>query len=135
MFGIESITSGAIKGVVESVANIADRFVTTSDEKNNFIAELKRIETEQAKAAADIANQAEKNITDRHAADMHSDSWLSKNIRPMVLVYLMVLFTLGFFRDVPKETLEILQSLLMTVFVFYFGARSLDKLTNKLIRK
>ena len=61
---------------------------------------------------------------------MTSDSWLSKNVRPLTLVYLMILFTLAFFRDVPEPTLQLLQNLLMTVFVFYFGSRTLEKITK-----
>lgn len=66
-------------------------------------------------------------ITERHGNDMTSDSWLSKNVRPVALIYLMALFTLAFFMDVPESVLHMLRDLLMTVFVFYFGARTLEK--------
>lgn len=58
---------------------------------------------------------------------MQSDSWLSKNIRPLVLIYLMILFTLAFFNSVPEAVLSMLRDLLMTSFAFYFGARTIEK--------
>lgn len=72
----------------------------------------------------------EEELTKRHQADMTSDSWLSKNIRPIALIYLMVLFTLAFIVNVPEQVLDMLQNLLMVVFVFYFGARSGEKIAK-----
>jgi len=61
---------------------------------------------------------------------MTSDSWLSKNIRPMTLIYLMGLFTMAFVTDVEVTVLQLLKELMMTVFVFYFGARGLEKIVG-----
>lgn len=80
-------------------------------------------------------NEEQRQLTERHKNDMQSDSWLSKNIRPMALIYLMGLFTLAFFDDVPETVLEMLRDLLMTVFIFYFGARSLEKITTMVTGK
>jgi hypothetical protein len=98
-------------------------------------AEAKLLELAQTGELARMANDTElfkaetTALTTRHQSDMQSDSWLSKNIRPMALIYLMILFTLAFFMDVPDGVLVMLRDLLMTVFVFYFGARSLEKIT------
>lgn len=84
----------------------------------------------QADAEAKLQSawdEEQRQVTLRHAADMSSDSWLSKNIRPMVLCYLMGLFTLAFFMKVDTEVLIMLKGLLLTVFGFYFSARTLDK--------
>ena len=84
--------------------------------------------------AAALANEAEltraleQAITARHQADMASDSWMSKNIRPLTLVYLMGLFTMAFLIDVPETVLTMLRDLLMSVFMFYFGSRTVEKL-------
>ena len=72
-------------------------------------------------------NKEQDMLTERHKNDMQSDSWLSKNIRPLVLVYLMVLFTLAFFFQVPETILTMLRDLLMSSFAFYFGARTIEK--------
>jgi hypothetical protein len=77
-----------------------------------------------------LTKMMEEELTKRHQADMASDSWLSKNIRPLSLVYLMMLFTLAFMTDVPENVLEMLNGLLMTVFIFYFGSRTVEKVAG-----
>ena len=74
----------------------------------------------------------EKNITERWAMDMKSDSWLSKNIRPLVLVFLVVSTVLMIFIDagtinfvVEDKWTDLLQLVLITVIGAYFGGLSL----------
>jgi hypothetical protein len=76
----------------------------------------------------------EKNITERWKMDMQSDSWLSKNIRPLVLVFLVVATVLLIFIDagaisftVQDKWTDLLQLVLITVIGAYFGGRSLEK--------
>jgi hypothetical protein len=76
----------------------------------------------------------EKTITDRWEADMNSDSWLSKNIRPMTLAFLVVSTVLMIFIDagtiefvVEDKWTDLLQIVLITVIGAYFGGRSLEK--------
>ena len=76
----------------------------------------------------------EKTITERWKVDMNSDSWLSKNIRPMVLIFLVVATVLMIFIDAGvvqfevKDTwVDLLQLVLITVIGAYFGGRSLEK--------
>ena len=76
----------------------------------------------------------EKNITERWKMDMQSDSWLSKNIRPLVLVFLVVSTVLMIFIDagaisfnVEDKWTDLLQLVLITVIGAYFGGRSLEK--------
>jgi len=64
-------------------------------------------------------------LTERLKADMQSDSWLSKNIRPMSLIFLLVLFATQVY--VKNGDLAITSTLLKTVFSFYFGSRGLEK--------
>ena len=75
-------SAGASK-LVDSVGSVIDDLVTTDDERLAAKAKLKQI-------VLDHEAKMEKNITDRWTADMNSDSWLSKNVRPMVLVFLIV---------------------------------------------
>jgi cation transport ATPase len=122
---------GILASLVPSIVNKAmdlfgDHF-KTDEEKEKAKALL---EMQVKKQVEDAWNQEQKELTNRMKLDMTSDSWLSKNVRPLTLVYLMMLFTLAFFRDVPEQTLQLLQSLLMTVFVFYFGSRTLEKITK-----
>jgi len=76
----------------------------------------------------------EKQITDRWKADMQSDSWLAKNIRPMTLAFLVVSTVLMIFIDggminftVETKWTDLLQIVLITVIGAYFGGRSLEK--------
>ena len=77
-------------------------------------------------ANMDIQSQ----LTERHKNDMQSDSWLSKNIRPLTLIYLMCLFTYAFVAQVDEFVLDMLKELLLMVFGFYFLARGAEKITK-----
>ena len=90
-------------------------------------AELAAVRNAAMQHDRELQQMIEDSITARHQADMTSDSWLSKNIRPMTLVYLMGLFTMAFLIEVPETVLTMLRDLLMAVFVFYFGSRTLEK--------
>jgi len=74
-------------------------------------------------------------ITKRWESDMTSDSWLSKNVRPLVLIFLTVVMSVfiiidssgdGF--DVKEDWISLLSSLLLLVYGAYFGGRSLEKI-------
>ena len=114
-----------IPGLVNKGVEIFDKKFQTEAEKQAAIREYELTLQSEIQAAWE---SEQKHITKRHENDMQSDSWLSKNIRPMALIYLMGLFTLAFFYNVPESVLEMLRDLLMTVFVFYFGMRSGEKL-------
>ena len=87
-----------------------------------------------------LSHQAEmeSNVTDRWKADMSSDSWLSKNVRPMVLIFLIVCTMLLIFIDagslkfvVEEKWTDLLQLTLITVILAYFGGRSVEKFKKK----
>lgn len=126
------VLASLIPGLVNKAVDIFDRKYQTDAEKEQAKNELARTMQAEIQSAWESEQKA---ITERHKNDMQSDSWLSKNVRPMALIYLMGLFTLAFFLDVPETVLEMLQNLLMTVFIFYFGARSLEKMTNMVTGK
>jgi len=79
----------------------------------------------------------ERNITDRWQSDMNADSWLSKNVRPLMLVFLVVSTVVMVFVDsgsisftVKPEWVDLLQIVLITVIGAYFGGRTLEKRNN-----
>ena len=80
------------------------------------------------------------NLTDRLKADMGSDSWLSKNIRPMVLVFLLVAYS-GFAiasifeYETRGAYVELLGQWGMLVMSFYFGGRTMEKIADKVAKK
>ena len=119
-------SSGAAK-LVESVGGVIDNLHTSADEK--LAAELKVKEL-----IANYEVQMEKEISTRWEADMKSDSWLSKNVRPMTLIFLVVSTVLMIFIDagtirfvVEDKWTDLLQLVLITVIGAYFGGRSLEK--------
>ena len=128
---LKKIFSGAGSNLVESVGGVIDNLVTTDEEKLEAKRKLKElIMSHEA--------QMEKNITDRWTADMNSDSWLSKNVRPMVLIFLIVCTMLLIFIDagaltftVEEKLTDLLQLVLITVIGAYFGGRSVEKFKKK----
>ena len=121
---------GASK-LLESVGSIVDNLVTTDAEKKEAKRKLKELVlNHQAKI--------ESNITDRWKVDMASDSWLSKNVRPLVLVFVIVCTMLLIFIDagfidfkVEGKWVDMLQLLLITIVASYFGGRSIEKVKKK----
>ena len=120
---IQLITGGLIK----DVGKVIDDLTTTDEER---LAAKHKIEELLEKADQDAQTQ----VTERWKLDMQSDSFLSKNIRPLVLIYLTVIFTaLAFFDGniggfkVAEEYIPIFQSLLITVYGAYFVGRTWEK--------
>jgi hypothetical protein len=128
---LSTIFSGGAKELVEGVGGVIDDLHTSKEEK--LAAELKVKEL-----IANYETQMEKEITSRWQADMNSDSWLSKNIRPLVLAFLVVSTVLMIFIDagaiafnVEEKWTDLLQLVLITVIGAYFGGRSLEKTKKK----
>ena len=120
---IQLITGGLIK----DVGKVIDDLTTTDEER---LAAKQKIEELLEQADKDARDQ----VTERWKLDMHSDSFLSKNIRPLVLIYLTVIFTaLSFFDgniggfQVDEAYIPIFQSLLITVYGAYFVGRTWEK--------
>ena len=114
-------------GVIKEIGNAVDKLTTTEEEKLIIKKQVQEI-LEQAD------NNAQIQVTDRWKADMASDSWLAKNIRPLVLVFLTFVFSLLAFTDgnigefkIAKEYIPIFQTLLVTVYGAYFVGRSWEK--------
>lgn len=76
------------------------------------------------------------NISERWSSDMKSDSWLSKNTRPLTLIYLTISMTIFVILDstvlleINEGWVSLLEALLITVYVAYFGSRGAEKITN-----
>ena len=124
---LTKIFSGGAADLVKGVGGIIDDLHTSKEEK--LAAELKI-----KQLISDYEVEMEKQITSRWEADMKSDSWLAKNIRPLVLAFLVLSTVLMIFIDAgtikfivePKWT-DLLQIVLITVIGAYFGGRSLEK--------
>ena len=128
---LNKIFSGGAKDLVEGVGGVLDNLTTTKAEK----LEAKR---KMQELISDYETKMEANITDRWKADMNSDSWLSKNVRPLVLIFLVVSTVLMIFIDagtiafeVEQKWTDLLQLVLITVIGAYFGGRTMEKRIKK----
>jgi len=128
---LKKIFSAGASTLVDSVGGVIDNLVTTDDERLAAKAKLKQI-------VLDHEAKMEQNITDRWSADMNSDSWLSKNVRPLVLIFLVISTVLMIFIDagtiaftVEEKWTDLLQLVLITVIGAYFGGRSIEKRAKK----
>ena len=119
--------SGGAAELVKGVGGVIDNLHTSKEEKLEAERKIKEL-------VANHEIEMEKNITSRWQADLKSDSWLSKNVRPMVLIFLIVCTMLLIFIDAGaikfdvKDTwVDLLQLVLITVIGAYFGGRSFEK--------
>ena len=121
------IFSSGANELVKGVGGVIDELHTSKEEK---------LEAERKIKDMIMGYEAEmqKQVTERWKMDMNSDSWLSKNIRPLVLVFLVVATVLLVFIDagvisfqVQDKWTDLLQLVLITVIGAYFGGRSIEK--------
>ena len=124
---MSKIISWLTGGLIKEVGKVIDSLTTTKEEKLEIKKQLQVI-LEKAEANAQVE------VTSRWKSDMSSDSFLSKNIRPMVLIYLTFVFSLLAFADgiigvfkIATEYIPIFQTLLVTVYGAYFVGRSWEK--------
>ena len=120
------LSSGAAD-LVKNVGGVIDNLHTSNEEKLEAERKIKEL-------IANYEVEMEKNITARWEADLKSDSWLSKNVRPLTLIFLIVCTMLLIFIDagalsfeVKSSWVDLLQLVLITVIGAYFGGRSFEK--------
>ena len=119
--------------VLDVGMKLVDKFFPDPEAKAKAQLELLQMQQngELAQINADIAEQQE--LTKRQQADMMSDSWLSKNIRPMTLLFILggyFVFAMmsAFDMDTNKAYVELLGQWGMLIMSFYFGGRTLEKI-------
>ena len=128
---LTNLFSGGAAELVKGVGGVIDNLHTSKEEKLAAEAKIKAL-------IAEHEAKMEQNITDRWSADMNSDSWLSKNVRPLVLIFLVVSTVLMIFIDagtinfeVEAKWTDLLQLVLITVIGAYFGGRTMEKRNKK----
>jgi hypothetical protein len=121
------LSGGGVKDLVKGISGVVDNLHTSKEEKLEAERKIKEI-------VASYQATLEKEISSRWQADMASDSWLSKNVRPLVLIFLVISTVLLIFIDagainfvVEAKWTDLLQLVLITVIGAYFGGRSLEK--------
>ena len=128
---LAKLFGGAAGGVAEKISNIIAKHTFSKEDRAKFEKEMTEV---FINAEADM----QQNVTERWKTDMNSDSWLSKNVRPLVLIFLVVSTVLMVFIDAGvisfdiKDTwIDLLQLVLITVIGAYFGGRSVEKYKKK----
>ena len=115
---LTKMITGNAKETVEAVANVVDRFVSTPEEKEA------------------VRQSIENEITKRWQADSLTDSWLSKNVRPLTLAVVMIFLVLMTFFEgfgissINERWIGLWEMVSITVIGGYFAVRSVDKRTK-----
>ena len=119
-----TIFSGGAKDLVEGVGNVIDGLHTSDEERLAAEQKIKEL-------VANYETQMEKEITARWSADMKSDSWLSKNVRPMVLIFLVVCTVLMIFIDAGTIAFEVEQKWTDLLQIVFFIVWLLKEITRR----
>ena len=112
---------------------VLDKVLPDPEAKNKAMAELAKIQAEGRLAELQADNIEAEELTKRAQADMGSDSWLSKNIRPMTLIFILIVYTVfalmsAFGHNANEEYVTLLGQWGMLIMSFYFGGRTLEKI-------
>ena len=125
---LKNLLSGGAAELVKNVGGVLDNLTTSKEEKLEAERKIKDL-------VMGYEAEMQKQVTERWSMDMKSDSWLSKNIRPLVLIFLVVSTVLLVFIDagvisfeVKASWVDLLQLVLITVIGAYFGGRSFEKI-------
>ena len=132
---ITDIFSSSVGTVVDSVGSAIDKLVTSDAEKLALKNELIKIQTDAKLKEQEIDIQYAMEATKRQSNDMQSDSWLSKNIRPMTLIFILVMYSLlsissGFEFEVTENYVSLLGEWGMLIMSFYFSGRTIEKVSS-----
>ena len=133
-----SIWANVIGSVISPIAELIDSVHTSGEEKQRLQNELQKIINNAELESQKIEAQFETEITNRHKSDMQSDSWMSKNVRPIIVMFLTGTFALMTLTDgtikigeyiftMKDEYISVYQILLVTVYGFYFSSRGVEK--------
>lgn len=126
------IPLAAIMSIGEKVL---DKVLPDPEAKAKAMAELQRVQQEGKLAELNADNIENQELTKRLEADMKSDSWLSKNIRPMTLVFILFVYSTfammsAWDIEVNNNYVELLGQWGMLIMSFYFGGRTLEKIID-----
>ena len=116
---------------IEKIGGVIDNLSTSDEERMEAKRKMKEV-------LMQAESQAQEQVTRRWEADMKSDNWLSKNIRPLICIFLTAMFVIisifdgnagGF--EIAPAYIPIYQTLLITVYGAYFAGRSIEKIKKK----
>ena len=125
-----------IAAILSIGEKVLDRVLPNPEAKAQALAELAKLQQEGKLADLQADMNEQNNVSERWKADLGSDSWLSKNVRPMTLVALLVAYfifaTASAFDIIVKQAyVELLGQMIMLIVSAYFGGRTLEKIMDK----
>jgi len=136
------ISGSGTKDIVEAVGNTVDQLVTSDEERmmlkndikkaeQNYKLEMEKLRLKGIEIEKDLFLGEQAGITDRWKSDMTSDNWLSKNVRPLVLLIftglIVVMAVGGQWLEIQSGMADLVKTLGIVVFGAYFGGRSFEK--------
>lgn len=124
-----------LTALVDVGMKVLDKFIPDPEAKAKAQSELLKMQQEGRLAELNADNIEAQELTKRQEADMGSDSWLSKNIRPMTLIFILIAYTMfammsAFGIDTNQKYVELLGQWGMLIMSFYFGGRTLEKIMD-----
>jgi len=124
-----------VTALIDVGMKVLDKFIPDPEAKAKAQAELLKMQQEGRLAELNADNIENQELTKRQEADMASDSWLSKNIRPMTLIailggYFTFALLSAFDIDTNRAYVELLGQWGMLIMSFYFGGRTLEKIID-----
>jgi len=123
-------------GFLKGATGLIDELVTSKEEKGKLKLKMQQLLNQTQLQAQQFALEGERELSRRHENDMKSDSWLSKNIRPLVLIVIITLYSIFAVTDgnidgfnISDAYVSLLGQWGMLIMSFYFGGRTLEKTT------
>lgn len=129
-----------LTALVDVGMKVLDKFIPDPEAKAKAQQELLKMQQEGRLAELNADNIEAQELTKRAQADMTSDSWLSKNIRPMTLIFILFAYFLfammsAFGNNANEKYVELLGQWGMLIMSFYFGGRTLEKIMDMKAKK
>jgi hypothetical protein len=129
-----------IAALLDVGMKVLDKFIPDPAAKAKAQAELLQMQQEGRLAELNADNIENQELTKRQQADMASDSFLSKNIRPATLIFILFVYTVfgigsAFDLNVHQPYVELLGQWGMLIMSFYFGGRTLEKIMDMKAKK
>jgi hypothetical protein len=124
-----------VAALIDVGMKVLDKFIPDPEAKAKAQAELIKMQQEGRLAELNADNIENQELTKRHEADMKSDSWLSKNIRPGTLIFILLVYSTfammsAWDIEVNNNYVELLGQWGMLIMSFYFGGRTLEKIID-----
>jgi len=124
-----------VAALIDVGMKVLDKFIPDPEAKAKAQAELLKMQQEGRLAELNADNIENQELTKRHEADMASDSWLSKNIRPGTLIFILIVYTVfammsAYGYNANESYVTLLGQWGMLIMSFYFGGRTLEKIMD-----